>query len=117
MIQGAISQDYKSLLVFLEKEEGARGVNLRAYYNQVLQPVIFPLFKELRTEYIFIEDSSKVYKGKARLAKLEYYIRGFDQLPSSPDLNVIKKVQRQIKEGLKKLLFVPTSREALIREI
>ena len=31
MIWGAISWDYKSPLVFLEKEEDARGINSRAY--------------------------------------------------------------------------------------
>ena len=64
-----------------------------------------------------MEDGVKVYKGDTRLAKLEYSIRGFDQPPSSPDLNVIEKVQQQIKEELKKLPFVPTSKEELVREI
>ena len=64
-----------------------------------------------------MEDGVKVYKGDTRLAKLEYNIRRFDQPPSSPDLNVIKKVWRQIKEELKKLPFVPTSKEELVREI
>jgi hypothetical protein len=78
MIWGAISWDYKSPLVFLEKEEEAKGVNSRAYYDQVLQPIVFPLFDELGTEYIFMEDGAKVHKGHARLAKLQHHIQGFD---------------------------------------
>jgi hypothetical protein len=117
MIWGAIGWDYKSPLVFLEREEGAKGVNSRAYRDQVLEPIIFPLFDQLGTDYIFMEDGNKVHKGHARLAKLQHQIRGFDWPPSSPDLNVIEKVWRWMKEELKKLPFVPTSKEALCREI
>ena len=70
MIWGAIGWDYKSLLVFLEREEGAKGVNFQAYQDQVFEPIIFPLFDQLRTDYIFIEDGNKIYKGHTRLAKL-----------------------------------------------
>ena len=117
MIWGAIGWDYKSLLVFLEKEEGTKGVNSRVYRDQVLQPIVFPLFDQLGTEYIFMEDGSKIHKGDARLAKLQYQIKGFDWPPSLSDLNVIEKVWRWIKEQLKKLPFVPTSKEVLCKEI
>jgi hypothetical protein len=117
MIWGAIGWNYKSPLVFLEKEEGAKGVNSRAYRDQVLEPIIFPLFDQLGTDYLFMEDGSKVHKGYARLAKLEHQIRGFDWPPSSPDLNVIEKVWRWMKEELKKLPYVPTTVEDLKREI
>ena len=88
MIWGAIGWEWKSPLVFLEKEEGCKGVNSRACRDEVLYPTIFPLFDELGTEYIFQENGAKVHKGYARLAKLEHCIRGFDWLPSSPDLKV-----------------------------
>ena len=83
----------------------------------MLEPIIFPLFDKLRTEYIFMEDGSKVHLGDARIWKLQHYIRGFNWPPSSPDLNVIEKVWRWMKEELKKLPFVPTSKEALCQEI
>ena len=117
MIWGAIGWDYKSPLVFMEKEEGCKGVNSRVYRDQVLEPIVFPLFDQLGTEYIFMEDGAKVHKGAARLAKLQHNIRGFNQPSSSPDLNVIEKVWRWIKEELKKLPFVPTSKEELCMEI
>ncbi len=117
MVWGAIGWDQKSPLVFLEKLPRRKGICSKAYLQQVLQPIVFPLFDQLGTEYIFMEDGSKVYKGDARLAKLEHSIRGFNQPPSSPDLNVIKKVWRWIKQELKKLPFVPTSKEELVREI
>jgi hypothetical protein len=48
----------------------------------VLKAVAFPFYDklsdELKGEFIFIEDGSKVYKGKARLPRLNRGIRGFD---------------------------------------
>jgi hypothetical protein len=117
MIWGAISWDWKSPLVFLEKEEGSKGVNSKAYLHQVLEPVVFPLFDRLGPEYIFMEDGSKVHLGHARLPRLQHGVRGFNWPPSSPDLNPIEKVWRWMKEELKKLPFVPTFKEELIREI
>ena len=54
-----------------------------------------------------MEDGSRVHKGKARLPRLNNGVRGFNQPPSSPDLNLIKKVQRQIKNEINKLNTVP----------
>jgi hypothetical protein len=67
MIWGAIRWDYKSLLMFLEKLLGRKGVYSKAYLEQVLEPIVFPLFDSLGPEYIFMEDGSKVHLGKARL--------------------------------------------------
>jgi hypothetical protein len=62
----------------------------------VLEAVIFPYFDSLnpeqQEEFIFIKHSAKVYKGKARSLRLNKGIKGFTWLPSSPDLNLIKKV-------------------------
>jgi hypothetical protein len=48
----------------------------------VFQPIVFPYYNSLledkKQKFIFIEDSAKIYKGKARLPKLESGIRGFD---------------------------------------
>ena len=71
------------------------------------------LSKEEQQEFIFIEDSAKVHKGKARLPKLEAGIRGFDWPPSSPDLNPIEKVWRWMKHELSKLPNPPTSIEGM----
>ena len=113
MIQGAIGWDYKSKLVFIEKLPERKGVCSKAYLQQVLELVIFPLFDQLGPEYIFIEDGSKVYVGNARLPRLQHRIRGFKWPPSLPDLNLIEKVWRQMKEELKKLLYVPKNKEDL----
>ena len=77
MIWGALGWDYKSELVFLEKLPGRKGICSKAYLQQVLQPIIFPLFDTLGPEYIFMEDGSKVHLGKARLPRLQHGIRGF----------------------------------------
>ncbi len=117
MIWGAIGWDYKSELVFIEKLLQRKGICSRTYLEQVLQPIVFPLFNKLGPEYIFIEDRAKVYKGDARLLRLQHGIRGFNQPPSSPDLNLIEKVWRQMKEMLKKLPYVPKNKEDLQREL
>ena len=117
MIWGAIGWDWKSPLVFLEKEEGSKGITTKAYLRQVLEIVVFPKFDELSPEYIFMKDGAKVHLGYARLPRLEHGIRGFKWPPSSPDLNPIEKVWRWIKEELKKLPFILTSIDELKREI
>ena len=77
MIWGAIGWDYKSELVFLEKLPDCKGICSKAYLQQVLQPVVFPLFDQLGLEYIFMEDRSKVHAENARLPRLQHGIRGF----------------------------------------
>ncbi len=64
--------------MFLEKKLGRKDICSQAYLKQVLEAMIFPLFKPLDKEQcIFIEDGSKVHKGKARLPRLNAGIRGF----------------------------------------
>ena len=65
MIWGAIGWDYKSELVFLEKLPSCKGICSKAYLQQVLQLVVFPLFDQLGPEYIFIEDRAKVHTRSA----------------------------------------------------
>ncbi len=85
------------------------------YLNQVLKAVVFPFYNKLsdkqKEEFIFIEDSAKVHKGKARLPRLNRGIRGFNWPPSSPDLNLIEKIWRWIKNEITKLETVPTTIE------
>jgi transposase len=117
MVWGALGWDFKSPLVFLTKEEGRRGICSTAYLKQVLEEVVFPYYNQLdeneQEEFIFIEDRSKVHKGKARLPKLEKGIRGFDWLPSSPDLNPIEKVWRWMKNEITKLANPPMTIEEM----
>jgi len=117
MVWGAIGWNWKSPLIFMVKEEGRKGVCSQAYLNQVLEPVIFPFWASLtdeqRQEWIFMEDGSKVHKGKARLPRLNHGVRGFDWPPSSPDLNPIEKVWRWMKNEINKLDTVPLTIEDL----
>ena len=92
MIWGAIGWDYKSPLVFMEKLPSRKGIYSKAYLQEVLEPVVFPLFDQLGPEYIYMEDGSRVHKRHARLPRLKHRVRGFAWPPSSPDLNVIEKV-------------------------
>jgi hypothetical protein len=70
MIWGAISWDYKSELVFMEKLLERRGICSKAYLQEVLEPVVFFLFDILGPEYIFIENSAKIYYGSTCLLRL-----------------------------------------------
>jgi hypothetical protein len=44
MIWGAIGWDYKSELVFIEKLLEHKGICSKVYLQEVLEPVVFPLF-------------------------------------------------------------------------
>jgi hypothetical protein len=81
----------------------------------VLEAVVFPFYDKLldeqKEEFIFMEDGSKVYKGKARLPCLNRGIRGFNWPPSSLDLNLIEKIWRWMKNEIIKLETVPTTIE------
>jgi hypothetical protein len=70
MIWGAISEDYKSELVFIEKLPERKGICSKAYLQEVLEPVVFPLFDTLGPEYIFMEDSAKMHYGSTCLPRL-----------------------------------------------
>jgi hypothetical protein len=82
IVWGALGWDFKSSLIFLTKEEGRHSICSTVYVKQVLEKVGFPYYNLLdedkKEEFIFIGDRSKVYKGKARLPKLEKGIREFD---------------------------------------
>ncbi len=115
MVWGAMGWDWKSPLIFLEKEEGMRGIYSKAYLRQVLEGVVFPLYDfmtvEEQEEFIFMEDGAKVHKGFAKGPRATKGILGFDWPPSSLDLNPIEKVWRWMKSEITKLDTVPTSIE------
>jgi hypothetical protein len=101
--------------VFLVKEDRRKGICSQVYIQQVLDSVIGlyydSLTDEQKEEFIFMEDGSKVHKGKARLWRLNKGVRGFDWPPSSPDLNPIEKIWRWMKHEINKLECVPTTVE------
>ena len=103
--------------MFLEKLPKRKGICSKAYLQQVLEPIVFPLFDVLGPEYIYMEDGSKVHLRKARLPRLQHGVHGFKWPPSSPDLNPIEKVWQWMKEELKKLPFVPKNQEVMCREL
>jgi len=71
MVWAAIRWDWKSELIFLEREEGRKGICSTAYTKQVLDTVIGLYYDSLspdqKEKFIFIEDGAKVHKGAARL--------------------------------------------------
>lgn len=101
----------------MEKLLGQKGICSRAYLEQVLEPIVFPLFETFGSDYIYMEDGSKVHKGKARLPRLEHGVRGFNWPPSSPDLNPIEKVWRWMKGQLNAMPYKPRTKEALMEAI
>jgi hypothetical protein len=117
MIWGVLGWDYKSLLVFMEKLPGQKDIYSRTYLEQVLEPIVFPLFETLGSDYIYMENRSKVHKGKTRFPRLEYGVRGFNWPFSSPDLNLIEKVWRWMKSQLNTMPYKPRTKEGLIEAI
>ena len=115
MVWAAMGWDWKSELVLLERVEGKKEICSTTYTNQVLEAVTGPQYASLSPEkqekFIFMENGVKVHKGAARLQRLNHGIKGFDWLPSSPDLNPIKKIWRWIKNEITKLDFVPRTRK------
>jgi hypothetical protein len=101
----------------MEKLPGQKGICSRAYLEQVLEPVVFPLFETLSSDYIYMENRSKMYKGKARFLRLEYGIRGFNWPLFSPDLNPIEKVWRWMKDQLNTMLYKLRTKEALMKVV
>jgi hypothetical protein len=55
-----------------------------------------------------------VYKGKARLPRLNQGIRGFNWPPLSPDLNPIEKIWRWMKNEINKLETMPMTKEDMM---
>ena len=99
-------------MCFLRRKKAQKESILRRICIKFLSQSSFPsLIRSV------MEDGSKVHLGYARLPRLEHGVRGFNWPPSSPDLNVIEKVWRWMKEELKRLPFVPTSVDQLKREI
>ena len=92
MVWGALGWGFKSPLVFMEREEGAKGITSKAYLHQVLEPVVFEMFDGCKDEYIYMEDGAKIHKGAAKIPKILRGIRTIDWPPCSPDLNPIEKV-------------------------
>jgi transposase len=78
----------------------------------VLKPVIFPWFDSLtaeqKKEFMFMEDGLKIHARMAKLPCKLRGLRGFDWPPSSPDLNLIEKIWRWMKNKITKLEAVPT---------
>ena len=96
MVFGGIEFDYKSLLVFMSKTEGAKGINSRNYLDQVLIPILTPAMAEINQfgePPILMENRATIHKGFVRAYRLQ---QDWDTLspwpPCSPDLNPIEKV-------------------------
>jgi hypothetical protein len=70
MIWGVISWDYKSELVFIEKLPERKGICSKVYLQEILEPVVFPLFNILGLEYIFMENNTKIYYRSIYLLRL-----------------------------------------------
>jgi hypothetical protein len=115
MVWAAIGWDWKSDLIFLEREPGKKGICSTVYTNQVLEAVIGPCYALLspgqQEKFIFIEDGAKVHMGAVRVWRLNHGVRGFDCPPLSPDLNPIEKVWRWMKHEITKLESAPMLKE------
>lgn len=118
MVWGAIGWGQKSKLVFLEKggEEGQRGINSYDYADQIL-PYLKHALAKFGEEVILIKDGAPVHKGYAKAVRAVLGILGIKWPASSPDLNVIEKVQRWMKACINEIEDFPTTKEDLMRVV
>ena len=63
---------------------------------------------------LLVKDSALIHKGKAKPVRTRLHIRTIDNWPpSSPDINVIEKVWRWMKNRISQLEPFPLTLEAL----
>ena len=115
MVWGAIGWGQKSKLVFLERPEKG-GICSRHYRDQVLIPVVNEFMQDAPDGTIYMEDGAKIHLGDAKKWKamhFNYPTFYLEWPPNSPDLNLIEKVWRWIKQELTKLEPYPLAIEDL----
>ena len=82
MVWGVMGWDWKSLLIFLVKEPGMKGICSIVYLKQVLEPMVFPWLDSLtakqKEEFFFMEDGAKIYARKAKLPRKLRGLRRFN---------------------------------------
>ena len=106
-VWGAISQDWKSPLIFL-CDTGKKGVTAKDYQEQVLEPVVSPAFLGLydytaSPDSQYIADQAPCHETRRALVQVrsDLPIPLHPRSASSPDLNPIEDVWRIMKQRIK----------------
>jgi len=123
MVWGAISYNWKSPLVFLDGT-GPKGVIVKDYLHQVLEPIVAPAFMDLleydaSPEAQYIEDQAPIH-GTGRMLRETKNILGIPlhkRPPSSPDFNPIENVWRILKQRIKARDTFPQNIHDLIKAV
>ncbi|KAF5337526.1 hypothetical protein D9758_016988 [Tetrapyrgos nigripes] len=103
MVWGCIMKGKKGPLVVLEYPGGkGGGMNAKRYQEQVLGGKLVEFYQEMDSErqnIAFQQDGAPSHTAKTRLKWLkDHNIKVFPHPPSSPDLNPIEDVWRELKK-------------------
>ncbi|CAA7267815.1 unnamed protein product [Cyclocybe aegerita] len=114
MVWGCIVKDQKGPLVVLEYPGGkGGGMNSKHYQEQVLEPVLLPLYYLLdqeRGNMRFQQDGTPSHSSKVTKRWFaQHGIPLFPHPPSSPDLNPIEPLWHILKSTLRHLPHPPTT--------
>ncbi|EJD08357.1 uncharacterized protein FOMMEDRAFT_151143 [Fomitiporia mediterranea MF3/22] len=118
MVWGWIAYNFKGPLVILDYPGGrGGGMTVQRYKEQVLLPVLIPIFNWLRIErpgLLFQQDNARCYTARVTKQCLqENNIPQIDHPPISPNVNPIEPVWFDWKNIFRGQQRTPTSKEEL----
>jgi hypothetical protein len=118
MMWGIIAKDAKGPLVVLEYPGGpGGGMTAARYCEQVLKGPMLTFFKSLQRErpsLHFQQDGASPHRSPlTQKWLLDHHIPIFPHPPSSPDVNPIENVWRDLKRAVRALPRQPTTRKQL----
>ncbi|KAF5333764.1 hypothetical protein D9758_016585 [Tetrapyrgos nigripes] len=122
MVWGCIMKGKKGPLVVLEYPGGkGGGMNAKRYQEQVLGGKLVEFYQEMDSErqnIAFQQDGAPSHTAKTTLKWLkDHNIKVFPHPPSSPDLNPIEDIWRELKKHVRARAHPPTSLTELIAAV
>jgi transposase len=122
MVWACIMEGRKGPLVVMEYPGGkGGGMNAKRYQEQVLEGKLAKFYEDMKSErdgIVFQQDGAPSHTAKTTLKWFaSHNITLFPHPPSSPDLNPIECVWRDLKKHVRARQHPPTSTEELIAAV
>ena len=114
MVWTCITFDKKGPLLILERPEGrGRGMNSERYIEQVLEKPFLPFYesmKQKRRYMSLVQDNNGFHVAKSTMKWFsKNKVKLLPHPPSSPDLNPMKKLWRELKSRIRSRDRLPSS--------